>query len=109
MPIHAIEYTGIDPKFPVVYATSDRSFDTGTWALTGTHEEICAELKIRGQALADVRIPLADLPEDDPEKTTDPATNVEFWDGTDLVTRHILVESVWWDGEKYCCSLRKVE
>lgn len=48
----------------------------------------------RAQVLIDVRIPLADLPTDDPAKTTDPARPDFFHDGNDLVARPIIISNV---------------
>ena len=55
----------------------------------------------RAQDLIDVRIPLADLPADDPAKTTDPARPDQFWDGTDLVGRNVIISEVFFDGSLF--------
>ena len=52
----------------------------------------------RLQDLLDFRQPLADLPVDDPDKTTDPALPDLFWDGNDLVGRNTVVDWFRWDG-----------
>lgn len=48
----------------------------------------------RAQDMIDVRIPLADLPIDDPDKTIDPELPNLFWDKFDLVARSILISDV---------------
>lgn len=58
-----------------------------------TAAEKAADLQARIQADLDVRTPLAGLPTDDPEKTTDPALPCLFWDGPDLVGRDVEVEA----------------
>ena len=44
--------------------------------------------------------PIADLPADDPDKTTDPARANVFWDGADIVYRGVFVHSPVVDGDK---------
>ena len=61
----------------------------------------------RAQQLIDFRQPLADLPADDPDKTTDPATPFLFWDGTDIVARSAVLENVSWDGESLQFTVRR--
>ncbi len=53
-----------------------------------------------------------DLPNDDPDKTTDPALGERlFWEGQgakrELVSRSTIVESVVWDGERYVFTMRR--
>lgn len=48
----------------------------------------------RAQQLIDYRIPLADLPADEPTKTVDPARPDFFWDGTDIVSRSVIISDV---------------
>ena len=69
-------------------------------------------LKAALQALIDFRQPIADLPDDDPDKT---ATNAQlaaenggrmFKDGSDLVSRSNIIEDVFWDGETYSVMQR---
>ena len=53
-----------------------------------------------------------DLPDDDPDKTTDPALGERlFWEGQgnnrELVARSTIVESCVWDGERYVFTMRR--
>lgn len=48
----------------------------------------------RAQELMDLRIPLADLPADDPDKTIDPGLPNLFHDGTDLLSRNIVISNI---------------
>ena len=57
--------------------------------------DIAARTTALLQAQFDVRIPLADLPLDDPDRTTDPARPDLFWDGTDLVGRGVRLTVSW--------------
>ncbi len=65
------------------------------------------DMKARLQNFLDVRIPLADLPDDDPDKTTDPARPDLFWDKGDLVGRGCVITDVFWDGERFGVSIRR--
>lgn len=53
----------------------------------------------RANDLLTLRIPLADLPADDPDKTTDP-NNFPwlYWDSGDLCSRTVTVSNATWDG-----------
>ena len=71
-------------------------------------------MKAALQTLIDFRQPIADLPNDDPDKT---ATNAQltaeygermFKDGGDLVSRSNVIENVLWDGETYSVSQRRL-
>lgn len=61
------------------------------------------------QALLDSRTPLADLPADDPDKTVDPNRQDLFWDGTELVGRHVTVGGIDWDGNGLSVRLRNTK
>ncbi|MHA2404481.1 MAG: hypothetical protein ACXADH_15895 [Candidatus Kariarchaeaceae archaeon] len=50
----------------------------------------------RVQDEMDDRVPLADLPVDDPDKTTDPALPNLFWDSGDLVSREYIILNLTW-------------
>ena len=56
--------------------------------------------KNRAQIEMDVRVPLADLPVDDPDKAADPGLAWLFWDGSDLVHRPYLLEFVTYSVEQ---------
>lgn len=59
-----------------------------------------AKFAERANELLVTRIPLADLPADDPAKTTDPNDFPKaYWDGTDLCSRSITIsDAVFQDG-----------
>ncbi len=61
-----------------------------------------------------VRSKVRDLPDDDPDKDTDPASfmgELLFWEGQggnkDLVGRSTIVESVVWDGVRFIIEMRR--
>lgn len=58
------------------------------------------------QEAIDVRILIADLPDDDPDKTTDPAQPDIFWEAGFLVSRSEIVTVAWDDG--FVPTIRKV-
>ena len=81
----------------------------------GTKEEIAAAFIPFLQDILDVRQKLNTLPNDDPDRTIDPAKPWIFWDGpgqpgnTDLVGRSIIVEDVIWDGSVYVVTLKRAQ
>ena len=66
-----------------------------------------ADMKERLQNIIDVRIPLADLPDDDEDKITDPGRPDFFHDQGDLVARPCIVTDVFWDGERFVASITR--
>ena len=61
------------------------------------------------QALLDTRIPLSNLPADDPDKTTDPAQCDQFWltvGGTTYLVGRNIVVNIFWNGDRYQMHLR---
>ncbi len=66
------------------------------------------KLRDRAQDFIDIRIPLADLPDGDPDKVTDPELPSTFWDGNDLVSRSTLVEEIIFDGTRLIPTLKAV-
>src|SRR5210317_2053738 len=50
-----------------------------------------AKFEERANQLLTKRQPIASLPDDDPDKTTDPARPDFFWDGSDLVARPVII------------------
>ena len=59
------------------------------------------------QGFLDTRIPLVDLPDDEPTKTVDPRAEWGghfFWEGGDLVGRPDTITDVQWDGERLVIS-----
>ena len=80
----------------------------------GSRAKKASDLKAALQALIDFRQRIADLPDDDPDKT---ATNAQlaaeygermFKDDGDLVSRPNIIEDVVWDGETYSVSQRRL-
>ncbi len=65
------------------------------------------DMKERLQNIIDVRIPLADLPDDEPTKHEDPARPDFFWDKGDLVARPCIVTDVFWDGERFVATITR--
>lgn len=87
--IHKIDQTADDIT---VWSgrTTSRTYTFAT--LTGsTSVEKAANLTAQIQADLDVRVARNTLPDDDPDKNTDPAQRDLFWDGRDLVARSVLV------------------
>ena len=80
----------------------------------GTKEETAAAFIPFLQDILDKRQKLNTLPNDDPDRSTDPAKPFLFWDGpgqpgnTDLVSRSVLVKNVIWDGTNYAVTLERV-
>ncbi len=68
--------------------------------LEGTRREKADSIKTILQAGADTRTVIADIPTDDVDRTTDPDRENHFHDGTDLVSREVIIESVEWDIER---------
>jgi hypothetical protein len=69
--------------------------------------------KIRQAAqreLLDTVIAIADLPDDDPDKTTDPGLihgEKMRWEGDELRSREYILEALDWDGTKLIPTIRK--
>jgi hypothetical protein len=95
MPIHGIEkITGPDPGIRIYKTTTEfleiRKSDLPpgnpskkrAWAIDTVH------------AFFEVRVPLADLDPDDPDKTIEPTHPFMWWDNGDLVSRSIDVSDV---------------
>lgn len=88
MPIHRIEIDGQNVR---LWQTSDRDIALRLGQFGGSTAAKKVALETALQAFLDVRIPLADLPDDDPDKKTDPARPDLFWEGGYLVGRAIKV------------------
>ena len=55
----------------------------------------------RANEVLTYRQPLADLPADDPDKTTDPNNfPILYWDGSDLCSRVVTISNVTYSAEK---------
>lgn len=115
---------GIRAIDPLIF-TSATNFSLGVWpdsvkhltldsttvraALIGSAKDDPVQIAAKAtqllQALLDTRIPIANLPVDDPDKTTNPNRPDLFWAGTNLVGRSTLV-TVTWTGIIYMLELR---
>ena len=78
----------------------------------GSKEKMAQAILALLQEQLTVRQRVRDLPDDDPDKSTDPARGEKlFWEGQDanreLVSRSVIVESVVWDGTRYHPALRR--
>ena len=78
----------------------------------GSKEKMAAAILALLQEQLTVRQRVRDLPDGDPDKTTDPARGEKlFWEGQganrELVSRTVIVESVVWDGTVYVPTLRR--
>lgn len=97
-----------------------RATEADLWA--GNKAKTAAAFQAFLQKSLDVIQPIADLPADDPDKTTDPKLAMGermFWGDKDgkiqtnaskndrLVGRSVIVEFVVWDGERYVPALRR--
>ena len=63
----------------------------------------------RANELLTLRQPLSGLPDDDPDKTTDPDQFPRlYWDNGDLCSRVVTVSDATWDGEQLSFTLTRV-
>ena len=58
------------------------------------------------QLALDGRQLISGLPSDDPDKTTDPNRENIIWDGSDLVSRTIIIVRLEWDGSNLIPHLK---
>ena len=109
MPVTSINQVS---GFPVI-VKGDKTIDCSTIKITGPGGQPGKNdrLKLGLQTLLDDTQLLADLSAEDSHKTTDPATNREFWDagGTMIVTRTVECTDVLFDGTDYSVSLGRVK
>lgn len=76
---------------------------------TGDQSKVEADVKKSLQDNLDNRQLIADLPDDDPDKVSDPGLPYLFWDGSFLVGRSVVVENVkWGENEKPIIRIRSV-
>ena len=61
----------------------------------------------RANQFLEKRVPISSLPDDDPDKFTDPATPRMFWDGNDLVTMNVEVVSASWGADGLEVTVRR--
>ena len=88
MPVHKVTLV---PGGVRVYTDATTYFEGKASDFPGNRAAKAAALKAALQDWLDVRQPIADLPSDDPDKTTDPARPDLSWDGVDLVGRAVRV------------------
>ncbi len=82
----------------------------------GSKNKMALAIRTLLQEQLTTRVKVRDLPNNDPDKTTDPVAvhgEAMFWEGAggnkDLVSRAVIVEDVVWDGERYVPTLRRAE
>ncbi len=104
------------PHNRVGMAVSDteRSYDllTDSRFQDADKTKVAAALKLVAQEDLTFRQRVRDLPDDDPDKTTDPARGEKlFWEGRganrELVSRSTIVESCVWDGVRFVFTMRR--
>ncbi len=69
---------------------------------------IANAIAVNLQQQVDIKQQRSSLPNDDPDKTTNPDRADLFWDGPDLVGRAITV-SVTWTGSEYVVSVKTTQ
>ncbi len=100
----------------IAFTSSNKSFQVNIEVPRGQEcgradgTVLAADATIVLQNLIDSCQPIADLPEDDPDKTKDPRTDDTdlksmFYKGSDLCTRPVTVQ-ITWDGSEYNLSWR---
>lgn len=108
MPVKSISQVN---GFPVI-DTGWETIDCSTIKIEGVGGQADKNDRLKQglQMLLDDAIPLADLPVDDLNKTTDPAKPNLFWDSsqTYLVSRSVECVDVTFDGTDYRVSLTRV-
>ena len=101
MPVHRILLNEIEDgtgrKFMEVFLTSDRSLRLFYDTLPNPPGQKMQVIQQTFQDFFDVRIARVDLPDDEPDKVSDPNTKRAFWDGTDIVYRTKQVTKVTWE------------
>lgn len=106
MPVHKIESSRTILK---IWLSSNRSVTINRADHTGTQDEIEKSVLEALQLTVDTVQEREDLATDDPDKTTDPKSKREFWEGTTFRSRGILVNSISWPTDRACiASLSKV-
>ena len=80
----------------------------------GSKDKMALAIRALLQEQLTTRTKVRDLPDDDPDRDTDPASFMGermFWEGQggnrELVSRSVIVEDVRWDGERYVPRLRR--
>jgi hypothetical protein len=99
MPIHKIIST-VDTL--TIYPSSNNSIVINKSDYGGTQAEIESAVLLDLQKALDAIIEKSELSEDDPDKTLDPKTKTEFWEGTKLRSRTLMVDRVLWPNKMKC-------
>lgn len=96
MPVHKVERSGATIR---VYTSADRFFEARIGDYPGAPAKKVATATLDFQDWLDNRQPLDELPDDDPDKYTDPARPDLFWEERDgityLVSRGVLATVVY--------------
>lgn len=112
MPVHKVERSGATIR---IYTSVDRFFEGKIGDYPGSPVKKIAAATQDFQDWLDARQPIVDLPDDDPDKYTDPARPDLFWEERDgityLVGRSVLA-TVTYSGQganiEYSIELRRV-
>ncbi len=110
MPVHRIESTATHVRLWKTSSVADRKEIDVVAELTkqgGDNLKVAALVKGQLQDALDVVIKRTDLPLEDEARQSNPNRPDFFWDGPDLVSRPVIVESVVWDGTRYIPTLRR--
>lgn len=106
MPVHKIESSNTILQ---VWLSSNKPIQINRADHTGTQDEIEKSVLEALQLAVDTVQERGDLAADDPDKTTDPKSEREFWEGTTFRSRSIKVNSVLWPRNEDCTvSLSRV-
>lgn len=109
MPVHSVDFTGT--VLTICKASDDcQSFNIAGFVGPDNQQKADAVALFVQENYLDVRQKLNTLPNDDPDRTTDPSRESLFWDGpgapgtTDLVSRSVEI-TIEWTGSEYITSL----
>ncbi len=109
MPIHGMSNDGITIRLRMDSIPANDKvvvIDTIRGAQPDS-QGIANAIAVNLQQQVDVKQRRSDLPNDDPDKTTNPNRLDLFWDGPDLIGRGLTVKCQWTDGE-YVVSVSQV-
>ena len=112
MPVHSVDFTGT--TLTICKSSDDcQSFDIAGFVGPDDQQKADAVALFVQEEYLDVRQRLNTIPNDDPDRTTDPARTTLFWDGpgapgqTDLVSRSVGI-TIEWTGSEYITRLRRL-
>jgi hypothetical protein len=114
MPVHSVDFTGT--VLTICLASNDcQVFDIAGFIGEDSQAKADAVAEFVQENYLDVRQTLNTLPNDDPDRTTNPDTPTSFWEGdgspplvnTTLVSRTIEI-SIEWTGSEYITALRRL-